>query len=260
MENQYINHEVFGELQKYIQFYDQFSGLVINFPTLGTSSFINIDTYVYSSMKSSLDSIRTLLSLGRISDSYTLLRKFYDMAIINIYTNLYLAENFGIDNFIVEKVSNWVKGKDKLPGDIRIMKNFIEKSEKVSTITKIINFDKRYSKLRDRCNDYTHYNYYYNVLYNDEQLALSGRIKQLDLFLMDLENIIIYHLSYIFYFNDHYMMSTDYIDNLDCGFTPEEGSQYYVAPFIQGMFTDLLKGNRMDLANEILKSTRMDLR
>ena len=72
-----------------------------------------------------------------------------------------------------------------------------------------------------------------------------------------LENIFILHLSYLFYLNDHYMMSMDYADSMDCGLMPEEGSQYYVAPFIQEIFDTVIKKKRPDLAREIKEGTPM---
>jgi len=55
------------------------------------------------------------------------------------------------------------------------------------------------------------------------------------------------------------MMSSDYIDSLECGITPEEGSQYYVAPFVQKIFNDVIKKNRSDLAKIIKSNTSMKL-
>jgi hypothetical protein len=76
---------------------------------------------------------------------------------------------------------------------------------------------------------------------------------------MDLENIFILHLSYLFYIKDIYMMSSYYVDCLDCGETPEPKSQYFVAPFIQEIFDSVIKKNRMDLAIEIKQKTAMML-
>jgi len=53
------------------------------------------------------------------------------------------------------------------------------------------------------------------------------------------------------------MMSRDYGDSMDCGLTPEEGSQYYVAPFIQEVFDTVIKKNRLDLATMIKTKTSM---
>ena len=55
------------------------------------------------------------------------------------------------------------------------------------------------------------------------------------------------------------MMSTDYIDNLDMGMTPEEDSQYWVAPFIQEIFDKWIKPKRKDIADEIKSKSLMKL-
>ncbi|MBU1297552.1 MAG: hypothetical protein KKB77_00145 [Bacteroidetes bacterium] len=55
------------------------------------------------------------------------------------------------------------------------------------------------------------------------------------------------------------MLSSDYVDSMDLGLTPEEDSQYLVAPFIQEIFDKVIKKNRMDLALEIKSHTAMKL-
>jgi hypothetical protein len=258
MDKAYTEHLIFEQLSKYAEFYDNLSFSAFGFASMGIKSVLNIDTYVYSSMQGTLESIKDILINGRINDAYALLRKYYDAAIINIYSNLYLDEHFDIDNFVVEKIENWLKGKEQLP-NIRDMNNYIRKSEKVTNIYKLLHKDKRYSSLRNRCNDHTHYNFYYNVLLNDNKVYLENRLAVLNRFSKDLEDIFILHLSYLFYINEQYMMSSDYIDSLDCGVAPEKDSQYSVAPFIQEIFDSVIKINRMDLAIEIKSKTCMML-
>ena len=71
--------------------------------------------------------------------------------------------------------------------------------------------------------------------------------------------LFIQHFAYIFYLNDHYFMSSDYVDYLDVGMTPEEDSQYWVAPFIQEVYTEIIKKYRPDIAIEIKDKTEMKL-
>ena len=221
MERAYSEHPIFDRISTYAKFYDNLSFSIMSFASTGIrSSIINIDTYVYTSMQGTLESIRDILMKGRINDAYALLRKYYDAAVINIYTNLYLDEHIDVDNLVVEKIENWLKGKEQLPY-IEKMDKYIQKSEKVGNIYKLLHKDKRYSELRDRCNDHTHYNFYYNVLLNDNEILLENRISILDTFAKDLENIFILHLSYLFYIKEYYMGSSDYIDYLDAGMTPE---------------------------------------
>lgn len=85
-----------------MEFYRQLATSVFSFATMGTKAIYNIDTYVYSSMQGTLESMRAILLAGRINDAYALLRKYHDSAVINVYSNLYLHNNFSIEKFIVE--------------------------------------------------------------------------------------------------------------------------------------------------------------
>jgi hypothetical protein len=89
---------------------------------------------------------------------------------------------------------------------------------------------------------------------------LADRLSILNIFSKDLENLFVLHLSYLFYLNDHYMMSSDYINSLDLGLTPEEDSQYLIAPFVQKIFNEVIKKNREDLVAEIKSHTSMNLK
>lgn len=258
MDKAYIEHPVFEQLTDYAEFYDDLSTIVMGWVTQGTTSIINIDTYVYLSIQGTLESIKDILIKGRINDAYALLRKYYDSAIINIYTNLYLDDNFSIENFVVNKINDWLHGKEQLP-EYRVMSDYIRKSEKLAEINELLNKDNRYKEIRERCNDHTHYNFYKNLLLNNNEMLIENRITILNVFSKDLENLFILHLSYLFYLKDQYMMSSDYADSMDLGLTPEDGSQYIVAPFIQEVFNKVIKKNRMDLATEIKNNTAMKL-
>ncbi len=258
IDDTYKKHRVFSSLQDYINFYKSLSFSIFDFITRGTKAICNIDSYVFSSIQGTLESIRDILIQGHINDSYALLRKYYDSTIINIYTNLYLSDKFNYESFIVNKIDNWVHGKDKLP-EYRVMSQYIRKSDKLSKINELLYKDTTYKSIRDRCNDHTHYNFFQNMLYNDDEIYLKYRLESLNIFSKDLDNILVMHFSYLFYLNDHYMMSSDYIDSLECGITPEEGSQYYVAPFVQKIFNDVIKKNRSDLAKIIKSNTSMKL-
>jgi hypothetical protein len=256
MDSAYKNHHVFEQLSKYAEFYKSLSFSIVGFISQGTKSVINIDAYIYSSIQGTLESIKDILIQGRVNDAYALLRKYYDVAMINIYSDLYLADHFSLENFVVDKINNWLQGRDKLP-EYRVMSQYIRGSRKLAKVTGLIYKDKTYKELRDRCNAHTHYNLYYYLLLNINEIYLKDRIAILDRLSKDLEDIFVWHLAYLFYLNDHYMMSSDYLDSLDAGLIPEEGSQYHVAPFVQEIFDSVIKKSRMDLAQEIKAQTAM---
>ena len=84
-DKSYQDHRVFSELKRYADFYESLGTSVFSFCSMGTEAH-NIDTYVYSSIKGTLESVSTVLTNGRINDAYALLRKYYDSAIINVYS------------------------------------------------------------------------------------------------------------------------------------------------------------------------------
>jgi hypothetical protein len=105
---EYQNHTVFKLLDELISYYDWWSFSIMSFMTMGTKSVINIDTYVYSSIQGTLQSIKLVLQNGQINDAYALIRKYQDAIIMNVYTNLYLSDNHSLDNFIVKKIQGWM--------------------------------------------------------------------------------------------------------------------------------------------------------
>jgi len=257
-DDEYQKHTVFADLERYGAFYKSLSDSVFTFVSVGTRAIGNIDSYLYSSIYGTLSSICTILRDGRINDAYALLRKYHDSAIINIYTDLYLEDHVSNGNFIVTQIDKWLQGKEQLP-EFRIMSQYIRNSQSVSPITAVLYSDDLYKQLRNRCNDHTHYNFYRNVLLNDNKIHLKDRDHALQGFSDDLRDLVILHLSYLFFANDHYMMSSDHLDWLECGMTPEPDSQYWVASFVQEIFDQTIKAFRPDVAAVIKQHSSMYL-
>lgn len=255
---EYIQHIIFEQLKFYSAFYDSLSFSIMGFIGKGTSGIVNIDTSTYLSMKGTIESIYDILKKGRINDAYALLRKYYDSTIINIYSNIYILDNYGDENFIIKRIDNWVKGIEQIP-EYRIMSQYIKTSEKLRPINNLFEKDDRYKRIRERCNNNTHYNFYHNLLLNVSEICNPYRLKYLNTISYDMENLFIQHLGYIFYLNDYYMVSGDYMDSVDLGLQPHKDSQYWVAPFIQEVFDKVIKPKRADIANEIKSKTMMHL-
>tara|TARA_R110002072_G_scaffold287464_5_gene453182 strand:+ start:21681 stop:22490 length:810 start_codon:yes stop_codon:yes gene_type:complete len=255
---EYNGHEVFKRLEGYIGFYRLISFGVMNWINFGTS-VTNIDTYMFSSIQGTFESIQMVLKKGRINDAYSLLRKLYDVVVININISIYLEENFDLENLKVKEIDKWVKGEKQLPRFEKIAP-YIKKSKKLKPITELLEKDERYKTIRNRCNDYTHYNFYHTVLANDNEIHFQNRARRLNTFLYDLDNIFIFHFAYIFTLHEKYMMSSDYTDYLDISRTPPEGSQYWIPPYIQDMFDTIVKKTRPDIAEFMLENTTMDLK
>jgi hypothetical protein len=255
---EYQTHPVFSELESHIGFYEALAHSVFQWISSGTNAFGNIDSYVYSSIQGTLTSIQTILRDGRINDAYSLLRKYHDSVVINIYSILYLEEQFSIENFVVEQIDRWLKGSAQLP-EYRVMSQYIRSSPRVAPVTAVLYSDDRYKLLRDRCNGHTHYNFYRNVLLNDNEIHLPHRGRILNEFATDLRDLVVLHLAYLFSARQHYMMASDYVDCLECGHTPEPDSQYWVAPYVQQAFDKILAKHRPDVAAIVRSQTSMHL-
>ena len=253
----YAGHPVFADLEYCIQFYDQISFSIPYCPADG-KLITNMDVFVYSSIQGTLESVQHVLKSGRIGDAYALLRKYYDSVIINVYTNLYLEENRSLKSSAIEKITKWFDSTEQLP-DYRQMSQYIRASSILTPMTNLLNADDRYKKVRNRCNDSLHYNFFQNVLINDNQLHWQDRSQWLDLLSEDIKAIFILHLSYIFFLHSHYMMSSDYVDALEVGMVPEKDSQYWVAPFVQKAFDDIITKERPEITALIKQNSCMQL-
>lgn len=256
---------VFGLLNRLIDFYRQLATSTLPFKTQGTRALGNIDSYVFSSIQNTLGSIQTILNEGKVNDAYALLRKYSDAAVINIYTNLYLEEQCTLESmmarkdYYVEKIEGWLRGKNQLP-ETKEMFKFIAASKSAKEINGTIDPDKAYRRLRKKCNDHTHYNFFQYVLLNDPEVHAKGRSKAIKEIDDDLRAMFIWHIAYLFYTQGHYMTSSDDLDYLECGMKPPKNSEYWVAPFVQNIFDDILKPNRPDIAAIIKRDTKMHLK
>lgn len=67
------------------------------------------------------------------------------------------------------------------------------------------------------------------------------------------------HFSYMYSINPHYMMSSDYVDALDLNQQPEEGSQYWVAPYVKEVFEKYIVIKRPDIAEYMKNNSEMKL-
>lgn len=257
-DTKYTNHTIFEELNYYASFYESLSNSVMSFATKGTTAIANMDTYVYMSMRGTLESINLVLKNGNLNDAYALLRKYYDSVMINAYTNLYINQNSEIADFYVAEINDWLHGRQPLPRMSKMAK-YLNNSLTLSELNEVINLDKRYEDIRARCNDNMHYNFFTLLLLNDGRVYVKERFYHLEQLQQDICNVFILNIAYILTINEHYMMSSDYLDYLNVGMSPPENSQYWVAPFIQEMVNKVILEKRPDILELLKKSTNMKL-
>lgn len=259
---EYMEHEIFSILNDLMMFYKSLSFNVMGFlhPGVALQTLFNIDTYVYSSIGGTLDSIRLVLGKGRISDAFSLTRKYHDMVVIDIYKSMYVKkhQDKDIGKWIVKKINDWVTNNGRLPW-YEIMINYIQKDNDLEALRSYFDFGETgmYSRIRKLCNNYNHANSFYYIMMNDNEILNKYRIKELTRISNCVRDIFIFHFAYCISLNPHYIMASDYTDALDCGMPPEKGSEYWVASFAQKIFDKYIKTHRPELAAYIIKNNAM---
>ena len=254
----YRSHGVFPALDRYADFYEKLAMSIIGFVTAGTDAFINIDTYMYQSMGGTLNSIRTILYEGRINDGYALVRKYFDSVMLSLYVDLYLNDRLDEGVSRVDQVNDWLRGKKALP-EYKSMKTYVTDAARLKpVIGMLLKSDHRYKAIRDRTNGHMHYSDFQSMLLNDRDVR-AKRLRVLDEIESDVADLFVLHLACVFFMNGHYMMSSDYVDYLECGMKPEVDSQYWVAPFVHEIFDNVLSVRRPDVCAVIRSQTFMHL-
>lgn len=257
-------HVVFDELAYLKNFYEQLSMGVFQWGRSGVHTIGNIDSNLYSSSAGTLDSIALVLSNARIADAYALLRRFQDSAVLNLFVDelsnewesTLSQENLPVAG--ITTVEDWINGKTSIP-EYRVMSKKIREAPRLQPLNGLLYADHRYKELRERCNSYTHFNFYKNVLANDNEIHFPQRSQLFERIRLDIVDLALLHMSYVFFAMPHYLMSRDHLDCLEMGMKPDEGSEYWVAPYAQEFFDKYFKPYRPDLATLILETTSMQL-
>lgn len=254
----YQSHKIYSLLNSLIDFYNAVYVFGPDFITNGiVKGVLNIDKVVCASLSGTLDSMRVILKEGRINDAYALMRKYNDGIIVVLYINIYIKQNCSIEKYIVDDMQQWVDNKRKLPSSEKMMK-VIRNYKPLEDLEQLFDFDNLYLKIRRLANGNTHYNKLYYLWLNNAMIYNSSRIKELDVLYYYTLQLFIFHFAYMYSLNPHYMMSSDYVDALDLGFQPEEGSQYWVAGYVSDVFEKYIT-TRPEVAEYMRKHSGMNL-
>ena len=243
---------------KYVQdFIDDLGGLSFGRDTIFIiKKGIRVSpTKIYNSVVKTLQSIIGCCEYVNIADAYTLLRKYRDDLFFYLYlivvsdnSDLYNEEKANKHESYVEK---WLKNElSNL--EIKEVLKYISLSSKAKEGIIKYNLKNSFNKIGKNLNNFVHSNGvdYYNKNYylypKDELKSLTER------FITDLNYITMSFLFILSIIKNICIMSTDYIDALDFGEEPEEGSQYWVAPFV----SDFINKNGKLLDEECIEYLR----
>lgn len=165
---------------------------------------------------------------------------FFYLYVLVYDSNFKLGNNSPEYNKIESTICSWLRNE---------LKNF-KISQVLQAITKsdhlkepIIKYDLKssFNEIGKRLNNYVHgngYKYYNRNIVSYKDGELIANLKEL---VESAKYITVVFLFLMILCSPHYAMSTDYVDCLDMNETPPEGSQYWIAPFIQNFIKNNIK-------------------
>ena len=212
---------------------------------------------IITSSELTAGSIISCCEAGCFADANTLLRKLRD----DLFFYLYIMEydrrrKLGVEDqrtkSMEKNIEKWINNTlNDLP--IGEVLKAISQSAATREAVSRYKLKEYFTNISRRLNDYVHGNGI--GFYNNNVYAISDdvRHKQIYAILEDMRFITVTFLFLLTLCSPLSIMSTDYIDALDCGYPPPEGSQYWVPPFIVDFFKtnlDLIDGNCLSYLKE----------
>ncbi len=247
LPKEYTEHSIFGDMELMMDIYNFLSYNSFGFIPDGLlGEWINYETYIFSSLKGTIESMKMLLESAHLNDAFAVLRKYFDEIMIAVFYVVYCQDQIKVNRdkilYTVQKLKDWRDGKAKSPKYDAIIK-YLKRSKSFSDLMSKFVFekDRGFGKIRSYLDDNMHINRYVLMLNNDNELHNQRRVNLLNRFHHYLKSIFSFHFTSIIFTTPHYLMATDYRDYLDCGGTPPEGSQNWVAPIGQEAFNKFLK-------------------
>jgi len=262
LPKEYREHIIFKNLDSIKDFYDFLSYSSFNFLPEGLpGTFPNIDTYIFSSIKGTIDSVCLLLNKAHINDAFAIVRKYFDEILLDIYFTVYRQEqkrkNPEIFLLTAERVKKWIEENFKMPKYGDVIKYF-ERSESYKSLFCFFDFEKRYRRIRDILDDNMHMNSYQWMITNDNEIHNQYRTRYLNLLDTCINDLFLFHFASCLYLNPQYCMASNYVDYLDLGQTPPEGSENWIANIAQETFNKIIKPHK-ELALYLKENVYLDI-
>lgn len=262
LPKEYQEHIVFKNLDSIEEFYDFLSYNSFAFLPEGLpGTFPNIDTYILSSIKGTVDSIRLLMKSAHLNDAFAIVRKYFDEILLDVYMTVYRQEqkrkNPDFMTYTNERVKNWKENSFDIPKYDSTIKYF-RRSESYKSLFVFFDFEKRYRKIRELLDDNMHMNSYQLMIINDNEIHNQYRTRYLNILNTCICDLFRYHFASCIFLNPQYFMASDYVDCLDLSQTPPEGSENWIAPLAQNMFDKMIKPHK-DLAVFLTENVYLEI-
>ncbi|MEN6634714.1 MAG: hypothetical protein ABFC56_02560 [Clostridiaceae bacterium] len=191
---------------------------------------------IISSSSQTLNNMILCCEVGSFGDAYTLLRKLRD----NLFFYLYILEASNSTDILSEtemnkhelNIKRWLQ--NELSGlYFRNILQFLSDSNSLNPAIEKYSLEEAINKINGTLNNYVHsngaefLNHPVGYHFNKDTKAFSDELYSIA------ELIIVSFLFFLILLQGNLISSTDYVDSLDCQQEPEEGSQYWVAPFVK---------------------------
>jgi hypothetical protein len=176
----------------------------------------------------------------------------------DIFTYIYLEVKIG-DERGDNDIEQWIQGKKKLHSlNIKRLLSFLTRNNsEIKKCFDLLDVSGKYIDIKSYCNDYVHNNRLSNLILNTDCLMDgTAHYERMSAYVEALKCLL---FAVICILKPHYASSSDYMDHAELGLSPPEGSQYWVAPFMQEEFDRLYASNRK-LAEVILGSSCMEFK
>ncbi|MEK4978166.1 hypothetical protein [Bacillus sp. FSL K6-6540] len=257
----------------YIKLIDRITDLINNTIVmfiLKEKSYLYQHDHLESAMYT-LKSIKECVSIGNFSDANILIRKlnddlFFYLFVLELDNNHQIIFSDQADKkeleLFTKNLNFLIKWNNNNLKDFYISRHALSYIKKNKTVNDLINkykLEEEWRIINKKLNNFVHNNGR-NYCRQNYKILSSNEIDQVFIELRNkvsfILNIVVVLLVLI---KPHYIMSMDHIMFLDSNMTPPEGSQYWIASFIQDFFDEHLNQYNPELKIFLKANTYMEI-
>lgn len=229
-------HNSFSELKRLEKFLSRIGFLFFGRDFIFCNNKVFSLQIISTSLELTMGSIISCCENGCIADANSLLRKYRDDMFFYLYLLVYDSEykmehEASSNQKREETISQWMENNLRNFQITQLLKS-IANSEYCKEAIDKYNLKASFDKIGRRLNNYVHSNGYAYYNQNVNAYGAGALENELSEIVIHAKYITIVFLFLLILCAPHWIMSEDYMDYLDFGETPPEGSPYWVAPFI----------------------------
>jgi hypothetical protein len=191
-----------------------------------------LGTELLDSAVSTLQTIKFCVRKSRLGDAYTLVRKYRDDLFLYLYFIECQSRHYVLNSGYSLHEKNIARWFENSLTDLHISDiiKYIATNKTIKELITKFNLKSSWEQIGKDLNNYVHTNgvKYARQNYPTEQACDDEPKRIYDI----LRSITVIAIAIMILIKPQFISSTDYMDALDVGITPEKESQYHVAPFV----------------------------